>query len=279
MANIKQGILNQYVKKPKNLTEYTAYRGVTDFTQIAQFAQFETGYSFLSVISMPKFMTALAKADPTYMAPLVESFKHMLEYEFKGLDGLSDMSTENNTISNGIEDLNMINKVTQDSSISISMTFYEKAGSPIVKFIQSYLTGIKDKRSQVKGYHGLIAAGEMDAGPENEIFSLLYIVTDNTCLEIEKSYLFTCAQITKCDNIYNSTKGEIGNKEITLELQCFPIDGAEVDKAAKEVLQTITGVQAIHTTSGTKRSIVSEKDVAVFDSNGYHYKAIDEIKK
>ena len=275
---IKQGILNQYIKKPKNLTEYTAYRGVTDFTQIGQFAQFETGYSFLSVISMPKFMTALAKADPTYMGPLYESFKHMLEYEFKGLDGLPDISTENNTISNGIQDLNMINKVTQDSSINISMTFYEKTGSPITKFIQSYLTGIKDKNTQAKGYHGMIASGEMDGGPENEVFSFLYMVCDNTYLEIEKAYLFTCAQITKCDNIYNSTKGEIANKEITIEFQCFPIEGMEVDKAAKAVLQTITGVQYTQTTAGTKRSIVSEKDVAVLDSNAYKYRALDEIR-
>lgn len=275
---IKQGILNQYVKKPKNLTEYTAYRGVTDFTQIGQFAQFETGYSFLSVISMPKFMTALAKVDPTYMGPIVESFKHMLEYEFKGLDGLPDMSTENNTITNGIQDLNMINKVTQDSSITISMTFNEKTGSPVTKFIQSYLTGIKDKSSQAKGYHGLIESGEMDGGPENEIFTLLYMVTDNTYLENEKAYLFTNCQITKCDNIYNSQRGDISNKEITIEMQCFPIDGFEVDKAAKAILQTITGVQYTQTAAGTKRSVVSTDNVAVLDSNSYNYKAISEIK-
>ena len=56
-------IANGYVKRPKDLSGYTAYRGVTDFTNIGQFNQFETGYSFLFVIQMPKFMKALADAD------------------------------------------------------------------------------------------------------------------------------------------------------------------------------------------------------------------------
>ena len=43
MGKINNGILNNYSIRPRNLTQYTAFRGVTDFTQIGQFAQFETG--------------------------------------------------------------------------------------------------------------------------------------------------------------------------------------------------------------------------------------------
>ena len=143
MATGNQGILNNYVKKPRNLTEYTAFRGVTDFTQIGQFDQFETGYNFLSVISMPKFLERCAKIDTTNVAPLVSSFRHMLEYEFKGLSGLPDIATENVTISNGAQEINMIKNVTEDSAVTVSMTYYEKTGSLITKFSEYYLTGIK----------------------------------------------------------------------------------------------------------------------------------------
>jgi hypothetical protein len=56
-------IANGYIKRPKDLSGYTAYRGVTDFTNIGQFNQFETGYSFLFVLQMPKFMQELANVD------------------------------------------------------------------------------------------------------------------------------------------------------------------------------------------------------------------------
>ena len=94
MAYNYNGIMNNFVKKPRNLTEYTAYRGVTDWTQIGQFDQFETGYSFLSVISVPKFMKELTVQDSTYALPLVNSFVHMLEYEFRGIDGIPDIASE-----------------------------------------------------------------------------------------------------------------------------------------------------------------------------------------
>ena len=280
MGAINNGILNAYVKKPKNLTEYTAFRGVTDFTQIGQFSQFETGYSFLSVISMPKFIMKLADQDEQFVKPLVNGFKHILEYEFKSLDGLPDMSIDNSTIDNGVQQINMINKVTEDSAITVSMPYYEKTGSPITKFSEYYLTGIKDKRSQAKTYHGLIANGLMDAGYENEVFTLLYYVTDNTYLELEKAVLLTNCQLTKCENIYNSSRGDIANKELSLEFQCFPITGMMVDKAAKSMLETITGVKVTNRVSGTSRSVdKTNKNAAVLDSSAYDYKILADLYK
>ena len=281
MATVNQGILNNYVKKPRNLTEYTAFRGVTDFTQIGQFDQFETGYNFLSVISMPKFLERCAKIDTTNVAPLVSSFRHMLEYEFKGLSGLPDIATENATISNGAQEINMIKNVTEDSAVTVSMTYYEKTGSLITKFSEYYLTGIKDKRSKFKHYHGLIAQGEMDASYENEVFTLLYYVTDNTGLELERAVLLANAQLTKAEtSMYDGNRGEIDNKEMTIEFQCFPITGAKVDKAAKSLLEAeITGVSVTHTNAGTRRKVVKTTGVATLDSNNYDYKILNDVNE
>lgn len=284
MGYVFNGIMNNFVRKPRNLTEYTAYRGVTDWTQIGQFDQFETGYSFLSVISMPKFMTRLAAMDTTYVGPLVDSFQHTLEYEFRGLDGIPDLASETATITNGIQDVAMIKKVTQDSSIEISMSYFEKSGSLITKFSEYYLTGIKDFRSQAKTYHGLIATGEMNPGYENEVFTLLYYVTDNTYLELERAFLFANAQLNKVDNsIYNSNRGDIDNKEITLTFNCFPITGNSVDKAAKAMLEVITGVNVTRNSAGiTSRQIMAggangDGNTAVLDSANYDYVGLKEV--
>ena len=284
MGFVFNGIMNNFVKKPRNLTEYTAYRGVTDWTQIGQFDQFETGYSFLSVISMPKFMRRLADIDTTYAGPLVDSFQHMLEYEFRGLDGIPDIASETATITNGIQDVSMIKKVTEDSSIEISMSYFEKSGSTITKFSEYYLTGIKDKRSQAKTYHGLIATGEMNPGYENEVFTFLYYVTDNTYLELERAFLFANAQLNKVDNsVYNSNRGDIDNKEITLTFNCFPITGNKVDKAAKAMLEVITGVNVSYNSAGIPTRQISatgangDGNTAVLDSADYNYEKLDDV--
>lgn len=276
MGKVNNGILNNYTIRPRNLTQYTAFRGVTDFTQIGQFAQFETGYSFLSVIQMPVFMTKLAEYD-TGVASLVNSFKHMLEYEFRGLDGLPDISGETYTITDGINEQNLINKVTQGTSVTVSSNYFEKTGGLITKFSEYYLTGIKDKNSQAKTYHGLIKNNILEPGPENEVFTMLYYVTDNTMLRLEKAVLLANCQLTKAENsIYNSQKGDINNKEMTVEWNCFPITGYEVDKAAKTLLEDITGVNVTSSASQTNYKVVSTENVAALDSNDYLYGIMDK---
>ena len=122
---VNPGIINDYTVKPKNLTMYSAFRGVTDFTQIGQFNQFETGYSFLSVIEMPKFIEKLAEESDEIQI-LRDSFKHMLEYEFRGLSGIPDITGQTGTITDGINEVQYINRVTMDTSITVSIPYFEK---------------------------------------------------------------------------------------------------------------------------------------------------------
>lgn len=231
----------EYTKKPKNLTQYKLMKGVTDFGQLEQFNLYETGYSFLVVCKIPTFLKMLKEKDAkgeSGIASLIDTYVHILENEFKGLSGLEDMSVETLEITDGISSLNVIGKVTQQSASTVSMTYTEKSGSVLTKVNELYLRGIKDPRTQVKHYHGLLADGSIaEAGYEHEVFTFLYFVTDNTAREIEKAYLLMCAQPTKAElSMYESTKGDIGNKELSMEFNCVPVTGELVDKKAKEVL-------------------------------------------
>ena len=239
MAN---NLFNNYTVSPKNLTQYTAYRGVTDFSNVGQFNQYETGYQFLSVIQMPKFMTALEQLDPDMIA-INASFKHMLEYEFRGLEGLPDIS------------------------VTVSAQYFEKAGQLITKYSEYYLTGIKDPKTQAKTYHGAIRNNLIAPGLENEVFTLLYYVTDNTMLRLERAVLLANAQLNKAEtSIYNGSRDNISNHETSIEFNCFPIVGTMVDKAANALLADITGYMY-----NKKNAAFSGSEKTKLDSMNYKY--------
>ena len=271
-TGINAGIVNNYTVRPKNLTQYTALRGVVDFSQIGQFDQYETGYSFLSVISMPRFMEVLAQQDPG-VAEMYNSFKHMLEYEFRGLTGLPNITSNTFTITDGANEQQMINDVVMDTSVELSSNYFERSGSLITKFTEYYLTGIKDPKSKAKTYHGLIKNNLLEPSLANEVFTFMYYVTDNTYLRLEKAYLLANVQLTQAEtSMYDSEKGQISNKEISLNFRCFPITGVEVDKAAKSLLEGITGTVVTQDSAGLATyKHTDDKDNAALDSTDYRY--------
>ena len=228
----------KYVKMPRSVTEYTLMKGVTDFSNLKQFDLFESGYSFLTVVSVPKFMTVLARQDDL-IRNLQDGFVHIMEGEFKGISGLPDITSETGEISNGVSSIQLINNVSMDTAIEVSMTFYERSGSLLTKYLNCYLTGIKDPYSKAKTYHGLIGSSINDPGPDWEVFTFLYYVTDNTMRRIEKAYLLANAQPSTAANgeLYNSQKGSYEFKELDISFRCFPIMGDQVDLYANAMLK------------------------------------------
>jgi hypothetical protein len=211
--------------------------GVTDFGDLYQFNRYESGYSFFKVIEIPKFLSKLAEKD-TAVKTLLQNYVHALEYEFRGLDGLDNITSETTEITDGISSVNVISKVVQQSQATVSLRYFEKSGSLFTKVHTMFLKGIKDPRSLFKTYHGLIESGDItEPGYDQEVFTFLYFVTDNTATQIEKAFLLVCGQPTKADyDMYNSEKGTIEAKEITIEFNCFPIEGIDVNKDAKDIL-------------------------------------------
>jgi len=226
-------------KKCKNLTQYALMHGVPDYGNMQQFDMYEGGYQFLKVVSIPKFMKELGAVDTGY-ADLINNYLHILEYDFKGFDGLDNITVDTFDITSGITNVNMISQVHMQSASQLTARYYERSGSPLVKTHNLFLTGIKDPRTEVKTYHGLIGgigSHQLDPGFENEIFTLLYIVTDNTARNVEKAYLLLAAQPNEAEeNIYNGQKGEIELKEVNIAFNCYPVQGPDVSTAAQQVM-------------------------------------------
>lgn len=246
---------------PDDLTKYTLFRGVTDFANLAQFNLFETGYGFFIVVSVPKFLRELANKSTEY-DKLLKSYVHILEYEFKGISGLENITVDPSELNNGINSIQLATKVVKQSGGNFSMNFYEKHGSTITKLHQLFLEGIKDPRTQVKTYHGLIQQDNatIEGKLENEVFSFMYIATDNTLMNVEKAFYIVAAQPTSAEySMYNAEKGNIEFKEISVEFSGFPITGKVVDSKAKELLKWI-------------------RDNTTWNESQYNYTGVKDIK-
>ena len=291
-SNFKSNIANAYVKPPFHVGAYNIYRGMTDFTNIGQFTQYEKGYGQIFVLSTPKFMDMLAEKNPN-IAIINEEFKNILEYEFKGIDGLPDITSDKVEITNGAQTISMISNVTRESAISVTMQYYERTGLPLTKYSELFLTGIKDPNTKYKTYHGLIDCGLLEPSYANEIFKMLYINTDNTGTAVEGAVLLTNMQLTQAKkSIINATRGEISNETIDLEFSCYPVYGELVDKMAAKLLRASTGVNVKYDISNkkTKRSVddnatmrmkkgkkSTDKNATIDtirNSNGYEYSAL-----
>lgn len=237
--------LNAYSKKTLTKAEYGSMRGTMDYSNAKLFNLFESGYGYIKVLSRPAWLEAFGTDSQQHQ--MLELFCWIIEYEFRGLDGIDDVTADNIEYTDGINTINTIGKVNKQSAAEISMTFTERSGLAITKFINYYLSGIKDPRTQAKTYHGLIAAGKIAGGFENEVFNLLYMVTDNTLLGLEKAYLLANAWPTKAEtSILNVQKGDIDKKEITVPWQCFVIDGEDVDELGLQCLSYLNEAKATY---------------------------------
>jgi hypothetical protein len=277
MAVDTVGISTQTIM-PRNLAQYTAFRGVTDFSNIGQFSQFEGGYQFLAVLQTPEFINKAADAGYNGVKQLQDSFVHMLEYEFRGVDGLPDMTADTMEITDGNNTARLINNITWDTAATVSMSYFEKSGSLINKYLEYYLTGIKDRMSKAKTYHGLIKNGILMPGPENEIFTFLVYITDSTMMRLERAVLLCNAQPTTAplSNILNGQKGTYENKEISIEFNCFPVMGEQVDKAAHYLLDNMNAVKTeLNTQVPNLAFSDAQKGSLALDSTNYKYGIMD----
>ena len=242
----------EYLKSPRDLTKYTLMRGTTDWTQLEQFNLYEKGFPFLIVVGIPQFLRNMAQRD-TAIAALVQNYVHILEYEFRGMSGLADITANTSPISNGFNDFNVITRTQEQGSDTFTFNYTEKSGSALTKVQEMYLRGVRDPNSGFKHYNGQInIGGDYDPtipgsiGFEKETFSFLYMHTDNTGLVLERAVFLVGCQPTNApfSTLYNADKGDVSFAEIGVEFTGYPIYGTEVDKRAQTILDWMNNESA-----------------------------------
>ena len=151
------------------------------------------------------------------------------------------MST--NDISNNVLNMSIPIKTERNINSTIDMTFTEKSGTPITKFLDMYTRYMFDPYTNAKTYGGRLRTGGFDADGslrsldlsralDNETFTLLYVVTDSTCMTVEKAFILYRAMPLNVpfSTLYNGNKFEIEKAEVSINWVCTIIDGPIANK-------------------------------------------------
>ena len=235
------------LRSPRDVTGYTLFRGTTDWTQLQQFDLYEKGYPYLVLVSVPDFLNKMANQDPE-VKKLLESYKHIIEYEFTGFDspGIDDITSDTMEITNGMQGINVLGKTTMTGGTAFSMTYRERAGGTLSKMHELYLRSVRDPATGFKTYNGLIGPEDdnksiirpSDVSFQKETFSFLYMHTDPTGLELEQAIYWIGAWPTTANltQFADAKRGDIQFSEVSVEYQGFPLRGAAINRKAKEIL-------------------------------------------
>lgn len=227
------------LRSPRSIVNYNLMKGVTDWTNLKQFDYYEKGYPFLIVVDYPKWIREAYKYESTQVKDIIDTYLHVLEYEFTGLDGIENLTTSTAEISNGIRSISYINKVEQASS-TFTMEFRDRAGMPLTKFHRYYLTGQRDPDTTAKTYHGLIDKLGYDVvqpGLDKEVFTFLYFTTDPTFSRVEAAHLLVCCQPTSAElSLSEHKKGEIEVPTIQLSFTGLCLQNDAIDAKAAAAL-------------------------------------------
>lgn len=272
--------------KPNKLTTSDAdFRQPFDPTNYPVFKRYESGYGLFLVLEIPNMLTLLSstkKGEVTGIeysrlySNLIASYVRTLEREFKRLDGLDNITSESIEF-NGMNEVsvNSINSVQESYNGAITLTYTETHGEVFTKVHELFLKGIDDPViGHRKHYNGLIDDKILAPSFKNEVFSFLFIVTDNTGLQLERAYYFFNAQPTTSHTgeLYgNFQRGNYEEKELSIEFKCNILSNEAVFKQAKKILNAITGYEY---DAETDKVVPVSKPVFEQDSNKFKYQGL-----
>lgn len=243
--------IHDYSKMPliKSGTDYRF--GGANVGDLLGFAPYEGGYCFLSVMSTPAMMRKEGTNEYDNRKTLLETFCNIIEQEFLGLSGLEDQQLETTTISNNILEWAVPTKNSKSVTATIEMTYTEKSGTPLTKFLEMYTNFIYDPYSQAKTYGQRLrtdpsyvnnAANIVQTASLNkEVFNLLYVITDATGVLVEKAYiLYNAIPINVSHStLFNMNKFEVETKAITINWVCMPLDGRYANKVGQMYVRNL----------------------------------------
>ena len=241
--------------KPRKLTTLDGdLRQPFDPTNAGIFKRYESGYSIFLVMSIPEMLYKLTSTEVGSVtginyrkiyADTIWSYIRILEREYKRLDGLENINSQSIEFS-GLNEVsvNSINVVEENHNPTITLTYTEPYGTVLTRVHELFLKGIDDPVvGHRKHYNGLIDDKILAPSFKNEVFSFLYMITDNTGLRLERAYYIFNAQPTTAHigDLFNSGRGDVEFKEISYEFKCNVVSNEPVFREANKILEAITG--------------------------------------
>ena len=177
---------DKYIRRnTKSYKDLSYFIGGIDVTQqnLDQMTPYIPGISRLFFHTTPLFMQEGFK-------DLTDNFKSHIETGYKSVSGIEGLQADFVQISGGFAEQSFenISKIT-DGSNAISVTLYEQTGSPVREFIETWLTGVRDPRSGIAHYHGLVkkpdGTGSVEYAEKNHTGEFIFYDLDPTAHYLE----------------------------------------------------------------------------------------------
>lgn len=124
---------------------------------------------------------------------LTRNFKSYIETGYKSISGIDGLQADFTTIDGGFaaQSFDNISKVT-DGSNTITVELWEQTGSPVREYIETWMTGVRDPRSGIAHYHGLVEtpgnskdSNRVPYAEKNHTAEFVYYTLDPTAHYIE----------------------------------------------------------------------------------------------
>lgn len=141
--------MKKNLKSYKDMSYFIAGIDVTD-QNLDQLTPYIPGIARLFMHKEPIFMQI---AFPTE----TDNFKSYIETGYKSVQGINDISASAEAIQGGWANQSYeILTSVEDQTNEITIALYEQTGSPVREFLELWLTGVRDPRSGVAHYHGVV---------------------------------------------------------------------------------------------------------------------------
>lgn len=207
---------NKYMRRnTKNFNKFGYFLQGIDVTRqgIDGMTPYVPGVSRIFMHVMPPFML-----ENDEMATIIKNFKSYLETGYKSVEGINDLDVEFITLEGGFAQQSFSNvSAVRETTDEITIQLYELAGSPVREALDTWITGVRDPRSGIAHYHGVLDDNEdYEYCEKNHTGEFVYYTLDPTGRKIEYACLFAHAFPTKvAKNHLNYTSGS--RSEVTVD--------------------------------------------------------------
>lgn len=219
----------------KSFDKFGYFLGGIDVTHqnLDQFTPYIKGVSRIFLHKPPQFMSDKYE-------DMTSRFKTYLETAFTSVDGIGDISVDFNEFEGGFAGQKFSTvAMARDDTDTITIQMYELTGSPIREYLDTWVTGVRDPRSGIAHYHGLISERGADYYSEkNHTAEMFYVNLDPTAQVIEYCCMFAHMFPTRVPKSHlNYQSGERGNAQIECEFRTEKFESPAINNIGAWYIQ------------------------------------------
>ena len=230
---------NKKNTKLDSIQNYSLFLGGTNVTHdvLQAYDPLRTGFARIFMVRKPVWVDEYYKKDSSKD---FNTFKHILEYGNTAISGISDIQVETQTLQGGYTNKGFDIPVSvTDGTNRLTITVYEFSGSPVRSVLHTWINGTVDLMNGLSHYNGVTVegSGTMDKIEANQTAEFIYVLTDNTGMNVEYACLFAnCFPLNLNLDPFNYQSGQHEIVSTPVEFTATKYESIQINTVAKALL-------------------------------------------